>query len=185
MNNPPEGWIDEVLEFWFGQLTPEAWFEKNDATDGEIRTRFGVLYDVLSEALPADATATARGALAATIVLDQFPRNMFRDSPKAFETDGPALALAETAIDQDFDQALTPTKRQFLYMPFQHSEDAAVQRRSVKLFVTINDAKSLDYAQRHREIIDRFERFPHRNETLGRVSTEEKLSFLQQDGSSF
>ncbi len=185
MNNLPENWIDDVLEFWFGRLTPEAWFEKNDATDGEIRTRFADLTAALSEALPADATASARGALAAIIVLDQFPRNMYRDSAKAFATDQMALELSELAIDQDFDQNLSPTQRQFLYMPFQHSEDRTIQNRSVKLFATLGDANTLDYAQRHLDIINRFGRFPHRNEVLDRASTEEELSFLQEDGSSF
>jgi uncharacterized protein (DUF924 family) len=185
MNVAPEGWIDEVLEFWFGQLTPEAWFEKNDATDTRIRTLFGELYGRLSQTLPADATASARGALAAIIVLDQFPRNMFRNSPKAFATDDQALALAEAAIERGFDRALPEAMRQFLYMPFQHSEDQTIQRRSVDLFATLGDTNNLDYAQQHQDIIDRFGRFPHRNEALGRISTDAELSFLQEDGSSF
>lgn len=178
-----EEWIGEVLDFWFRQLSQRDKFAKSDSIDADIGRRFGDLYDRLARELP--APASARGALAAIIVLDQFPRNMFRGSAKAFATDGAALALSEAAIEQGFDRALSAEERQFLYMPFQHSEDRAIQARSVDLFARLGDADVLEYARRHCEIIERFGRFPHRNPTLGRESTEEETRFLEEPGSSF
>lgn len=151
----PEGWVDDVLGFWFEELTPEAWFRKDAATDSAIRDRFLGLYASLSRRQP--LAATARGALAAVIVLDQLPRNMFRDSGRAFATDAIALALAlaEEAIAKGLDRGLTAAERQFLYLPFQHAEDASVQARSVEIFARLDDAEMLDYAERHKAIIDR------------------------------
>ncbi len=180
-----EEWIDEVHDFWFGQLTPKARFAKDEATDAQIRSRFSDLYSRLSKELPAEATASARGVLAAVIVLDQFPRNMFRGSPNAFATDDKALELSESAIRCDFDKELSVKERQFLYMPFQHSEDRVVQSRSIEFFASLGDPEILEYAQRHMAIIDRFGRFPQRNEALGRKSTDEEADFLQEPGSSF
>ena len=178
-------WIDEVLAFWFEHLTPEAWFVEDDTTDANIRRRFGVLYTRLSKELPAEAKASPRGALAAVIALDQFARNIHRGTPNAFATDLKALELSELAIRCGFDQELPVEQRQFLYMPFQHSEDKAVQLRSVEIFASLGEPEILEYAQKHMKIIDRFGRFPHRNESLGRISTDEELSFLQEADSSF
>jgi uncharacterized protein (DUF924 family) len=169
--------VDEVLRFWFEELPPEAWFRKDARVDDQIRERFLPLYEQV-RGMQAQDFATPPASLAAVIVLDQFPRNMFRNSPQAFATDPLALEIAQRAIAGGFDRQLSETRRTFLYMPFQHSEDAAMQARSIELFATLADKGGLDYANRHRAIIDRFGRFPHRNAILGRASTEEELQFL-------
>jgi len=174
-----------VLSFWFEELEPRQWFEKDDALDRHIRDRFLVLYEQLAARGAGDWARTARGALAAVIVLDQFPRNMFRGDGRSFASDALALAVAEQAIGAGLDAAFDATRRKFLYMPFEHSEDAAMQARSVALFAALGDADSLDYALRHKKVIDRFGRFPHRNAPLGRRSTAEEAAFLEQPGSAF
>lgn len=172
------GWIEQVLHFWFEELQPQAWFAKDAQMDETIRRRFLPLYEQLALHVPPVALSTARGVLAAVIVLDQFPRNMFRGSPRAFATDDQALAIADQAIRASLDRPLSPLQRQFLCMPFQHSEDRATQARSIELFAAIG-AETLDYAQRHKDIIDRFGRFPHRNAVLGRPSTPDEVEFLK------
>ena len=119
------------------------------------------------------------------VALDEIARQVFRDDARAFATDEAALAIASLAIERCFDRALSPVQRKFLYMPFQHSEDADVQARSVALFATLDDPDTLTYARLHKEIIDRFGRFPHRNASLGRMSTEEELAFLKEPNSVF
>jgi len=173
------GWINDVVHFWFTELVPAKQFAKDDAVDATIRKRFGALHASLTEKVPASVTATPLGALAAVIVLDQFSRNLFRASGRAFACDATALAISQEAIRAGFDTQLERNQRVFLYMPFQHSEDRAVQRRSVELFSALGDATTLDYAQQHRDIIDRFGRFPHRNRVLGRDSTPQELEFLK------
>jgi uncharacterized protein (DUF924 family) len=177
--NPSGSWIDTVLHFWFEELQPLAWFTADQKLDDVIRGRFYELYDQLKREAPETFNATAPGCLAAVIVLDQFPRNMFRGSPESFATDALALSIAEHAIRVGLDQALTVQQRQFLYMPFQHSEDRAVQARSMQLFASLNDSEVLGYAQKHKEIIDRFGRFPHRNAMLGRISSAAEVEFLK------
>ena len=177
--------IDRVLSFWFGELRPEQWFAVHATLDEGIRTRFGPLHQRLAASVPLGWEETAEGCLAAVIVLDQFPRNMFRGEARAFATDTAALALAERAIGQGFEQALDPVRRTFLYMPFQHSERAADQARSVELFAALGDPRVLDFAKRHKQIVDRFGRFPHRNAVLGRPSTAEERAFLERPDSSF
>jgi uncharacterized protein (DUF924 family) len=132
-----------------------------------------------------EVTLSADRALAAVIALDQFPRNAFRGSPMAFEADGHALGIAQAAIAAGLDRALSGTERQFLYMPFQHSENRDLQARSVELFATLEDPECLRYAKEHKAIIDRFGRFPHRNAILGRTSTAQEIEFLREPGSSF
>lgn len=173
------GWINDVVHFWFTELAPAKKFAKDDAVDATIRKRFGALHASLTEKVPATATATPLGALATVIVLDQFSRNLFRNSGRAFACDATALAISQEAIRAGFDTQLERDQRVFLYMPFQHSEDRAVQRRSVELFGALGDATALDYARQHRDIIDRFGRFPHRNRVLGRDSTPQELEFLK------
>ena len=137
-------------------------------------------------ALPVEeCVADADKALAAVIVCDQFPRNMFRGTPRAFATDSKALTIANAAIAKGYDAALTQSQRQFLYLPFEHAEDAASQARAVELFAPLGDAELTKYAEAHKAIIDRFGRFPHRNAVLGRVSTPEEVAFLKEPGSSF
>jgi uncharacterized protein (DUF924 family) len=186
----------EVLDFWFGAPdSPErgrprkAWFEKSDAFDATVRERF------LATHAAADAGAldawrrTPHAALALVIVLDQFPRNMFRGAARAFASDAKALDVARELVDRGFDAALVPVERCFAYLPFEHAEDLAMQRRALELFARIGEdawgATTLDYARRHHDVIARFGRYPHRNAILGRASTPAEIAFLQQPGSGF
>ncbi len=178
MPNVPK-WIEEVLRFWFQEVRPQAWFVRDEGVDGEIRKRFGALHASLIEKVPAAVTTTPLGALATVLVLDQFSRNLYRNSPRAFAADPTALAIANDAIAAGFDRELDPRQRAFLYMPLQHSEDRAVQARSVELFGALGDERTLDYARQHRDVIERFGRFPHRNRILGRESTAEEIEFLK------
>ena len=177
--------IGVVLTFWFEELSPEQWFATDPLLDATIRHRFGELYEALAANGPGDWSETADGTLAAVIVLDQFPRNIFRGQPRAFAADDQALRLAERAIARGLDAELTPPRRTFLYMPFQHSEDPGIQDRSVTLFQGLGNPRTLDFARRHRAIIERFGRFPHRNAILGRDTTPEEAAFLQEPGSAF
>lgn len=171
-----------VLEFWFDTLTPEQWWKRDDDVDTRIRERFSRLYESVSRHVPDDWLAIPAGRLAAVIVLDQFPRNMFRNDARAYGSDAAALALAEETIGMGWDSEIAPEKRAFLYMPYQHSEDAGMQARSVELFAALGDEENLDFAKKHKEIIDRFGRFPHRNSVLGRKSTPEEEEFLKAPG---
>ena len=142
------------------------------------------LYEQLAAA-PQAWLGSAGECLARIVVLDQFPRNMFRDDARAFATDEEALALAKRAIAEGLDQELTRDERVFLYMPFQHSEDRDDQARAIALYAMLGKPLNLDFALRHQEVVDRFDRFPHRNVVLGRPSTEEEKKFLTEPGSSF
>ena len=170
-------WAAQILRYWFEELQPEAWFRKDERVDVQIRERFGTLYEQLAQIRP-EQLATPLESIAAVIVLDQFPRNMFRGTPRAFATDALALSISQHAIAAGWDRQLTQQQRLFLYMPFQHSEDRAVQVRSIELFTQLGLADNLDYAHRHKNIIDRFGRFPHRNAVLGRESTTEEVQFV-------
>ena len=183
---------EEILTFWFTSgphEDREVWFRKDDAFDGEIRERFG---DAIAAGLAGafgDWCTTPRGSLARVILLDQFTRNAFRGTPQAFAGDARALATAKQALQREFDRELDPYERWFMYMPFVHSEDLATQDQAVTLFVALATETGLDsplpWTQRHRDVIARFGRFPHRNEILGRPSTPEELAFLAQPGSRF
>jgi uncharacterized protein (DUF924 family) len=177
--------IDEIIDFWFGELTPKDWYRHNPELAAGIETRFGKVYDELKAGVPAGWLGEPEGFLAAIIVLDQFPRNMFRDDARAFATDPSALALAKRAIAEGIDRKLAPEQRAFVYLPFQHAEDAGDQTRSVELFTALGNPRNLDFALRHQEIIERFGRFPHRNAALGRTATGEEEAFLGTPGSSF
>lgn len=176
---------DTVLHFWFEESTPQQWFAKDEAFDAAIRERFGQLHRRAAQAELWQWRSSARGRLAEVIVLDQFSRNLYRDSGAAFAHDGMALALAQEAVAQGLDRQLPPEQRSFLYMPWMHSESRLLQRESVRLFTELGRAENLHFARRHAEIIERFGRYPHRNAALGRTSTPEELAFLQQPGSSF
>jgi uncharacterized protein (DUF924 family) len=179
-NVPPvPQWTGDVVHFWFSELRPESWFTRDESVDATIRKRFGALHASLTEKVPASVTATPHGALAAVIVLDQFSRNLFRNSSRAFACDATALAIAQEAIKSGFDRELERNQRAFLYLPFEHCEDRAMQQRSIELFTELGDANALSYARQHQEIIERFGRFPHRNRVLGRESTREELEFLK------
>jgi uncharacterized protein (DUF924 family) len=179
------GIIDEIVAFWLETLKPEDWYRKNPAIDAAITERFGATYEMLKTRVPPEWLAEPKGMLAAIIVLDQFPRNMFRDDARAFATDQAALALAKRAISEGTDMRLAPEQRAFIYLPFQHAETRDDQARSIELFTALGNPNNLDFALRHQAIIARFGRFPHRNSVLGRASTAEELAFLQEPGSSF
>ncbi len=178
-------WVSDVLRFWFGELAEAEWFRKSDATDALIRQRFMGLHEKLLADGEASPEAGARTLLAAIIVLDQFSRNMFRGTARAFAADPYALHMARAAVAKGLDQDRSKTERLFMYLPFEHSEDFADQEISVALMAKLEDEELLGYATAHRDIIKRFGRFPHRNALLGRQSTEEEIEFLKQPGSSF
>lgn len=186
----------EIIEFWFGKVDePEygkprqVWFTKNSGFDSEVRSRFMADYQEAASGKLERWKDSALSCLALIIVLDQFPRNMFRDRPEAFATDAQALDVAKYAVACGFDRDLLPLQRWFLYLPFEHSENLEDQYQSINLFSTLKDDPQSDstikYAYRHLEVIERFGRFPHRNRILGRETTAEESEFLQQPGSSF
>ena len=173
----PASWQDDVLSFWFGELTPEDWFTSKPATDAAITERFGETWSAMRKAVPAEAFMNADAALAATLVCDQFPRNMFRGTAEAFATDPLALALARHALAKGFHQTVGAQRQTFLFMPFMHSESLDDQELCVSMFGLSETAK---YAIEHRDIIARFGRFPHRNRVLGRENTPEEADFLSE-----
>ncbi len=175
----------DILDFWFSPETQPNWFAKSDQFDQSLKEKFG---DILEQASKAELWSwrkNADGRLAEILVLDQFSRNIFRDTPRAFTQDSLALALAQEAISQDLDKQLSPEQRSFLYMPFMHSESKLIHEFALKLFQRLGNPENLEYEIKHKIIIDRFGRYPHRNQILGRESTEEELSFLTQPDSSF
>ncbi len=176
---------DEILEFWFEELKPKQWWVKDEALDQVIVDRFGRVHEQAIRCELYRWRSTARGRLAEIIVLDQFSRNMFRGSPLAFAYDALALALAQEAISVDAGKRLSPIMRNFLYMPFMHSESLEIHNVALELFRDNGLEGNLEYEIRHKEIIERFGRYPHRNATLGRESTAEEMAFLKQPGSSF
>ena len=178
-------WPAHVRAFWFETLGPEQWFIKDVDVDKKITATFQQLYEELAVRPEHCPITTGADALALIIVLDQFPRNMFRDTPRAFATDDVALRLAEEAVAAGLDKTLSARECQFLYMPFQHSEDAAVHVRSIALYEALGLDSVLEFAQRHKQVIDRYGRFPHRNLVLGRCSTKAELDYLEQPGSGF
>lgn len=182
----------EILAFWFGEQphrSRDVWFRKDDAFDREIRERFAAALAAGIAGAFGQWCTSAPGALARVVLLDQLTRNAFRGTPEQFAGDPAALATAVDAIDRGFDHALDAHERSFLYMPFEHSERLDMQDRSVALFTALAAETGVDaplpWAQKHRDIIRRFGRFPHRNALLGRVSTPEELLFLEQPGSRF
>src|SRR5215212_1139421 len=185
---------DEVLDFWFGREGEpgyggfrEEWFRKDPEFDREIRDRFEGLHEQAAAGALDDWKQDARSCLTLVILLDQFPRNMYRGDPRSYATDRKAQETAGYAVDHALDRELPEFQRMFLYMPFMHSEDLELQRRSVELFGVLggDDADEPSYAVRHMEIVERFGRFPHRNEVLGRATTPEEAEFLKEPGSSF
>ena len=175
----------EVLDFWFTEIEPELWFKKDTNFDNEIVTRFGKLH---RQAVQGELSAwrhSSKGALAEIILLDQFSRNIYRDHPDAFAADSMALALAQVAVFHGLDLELSPTERSFLYMPYMHSESPVIHQQAVKLFNQPGLEENLRFEYLHKEIIDRYGRYPHRNEILNRISTPDELNFLESPGSSF
>jgi uncharacterized protein (DUF924 family) len=197
-------WFVPILQFWFGDVDelgrPDVqhsrrWFMKDDAFDREIADRFGDTYADVRAGQRESWLDDPRGRVAYVIVLDQFPRNMFRGTARMFEGDRQALAAAVEGVARHDDVDLTVNERSFLYMPFMHSEDIGMQERSVALFTELaanapselrgSALAGVQYAEKHREIIARYGRFPHRNTVLGRESTPEEQAFIAQPGSGF
>ena len=174
-----------VIEFWFEEITPAQWWQKNDVLDALIGEKFANLHQAATRCELFAWRRRPLGRLAEIIVLDQFSRNLFRDHAGAFAHDSLALALAQQTIAAGIDQRLSAKQRGFLYMPYMHSESREIQKQSVQLFSQPGLDAHVSSAQRHRDIIERFDRFPHRNKILGRTSTAEEEAFLQQPGSSF
>ena len=189
--------VDAVLDFWFGApgsrefgTVRKAWFSKDAAFDATIRERFGALVE---RALRGELEAWGdepRSALAQILLLDQFTRNAYRGSARSFAGDARALAAATRMVGSRQDEALAPFMRGFVYLPFEHAEGLAMQDEAIRLFTKLANeapehADMLDYAHRHRAVIERFGRFPHRNEILGRQSTAEEIAFVKQPGSGF
>ena len=167
----------EVLAFWW-TAGPPKWFGKDENFDAELRTRFLPTHEAAAAGRLAEWEATAEGALALLIVLDQFSRNMFRHDPRAYAADALARSIAARAIERSFDRQYPVPERRFFYMPFMHSEDLADQERCVALIRASGDTEGISYAQDHADIIRRFGRFPHRNSVLGRATTAEEQAFL-------
>ena len=176
---------DEVLRFWFEEATPAQWWKKDPAFDAVIAGRFSALHAQAVRCECHGWRATPQGRLAEILVLDQFSRNLHRDSAAAFATDPLALALAQEAVSAGADRALPVGQRRFIYMPYMHSESLAIHDLAVHLFDQPGLEDNLKFEHLHRDIIVRFGRYPHRNALLGRASTPEEEAFLRQPGSSF
>ncbi|WP_180190588.1 DUF924 family protein [Acinetobacter sp. YH01009] len=175
----------DILEFWFNPENQPNWFAKSNNFDVLIEKKFKDIHQAASKVELWQWRTTAEGRLAEIIVLDQFSRNLFRDSGLAFAQDALALALAQEAIAQGLDLQLSPEQRSFLYMPFMHSESKKIHQSALKLFEQLGNPINLEFEKKHKVIIDRFGRYPHRNAVLGRTSTAEELEFLTQPNSSF
>jgi len=192
----PDPLAAAILAFWFGpqgsvsrNAARDVWFRKDAAFDAEIRARFGDATAIALAGGFGEWCVTPEGALARVLLLDQFTRNIHRDTPAAFAGDARALATAQDAIDRGLDSALDHNGRWFLYLPFEHTEDRGAQERSLALFGALAResglAAPLEWAQKHADVIARFGRYPHRNAILGRASTPEELAFLEEPGSRF
>jgi uncharacterized protein (DUF924 family) len=175
-----------VISFWFEDIKPTQWFEKDVLLDETIRMRFA---DIHAKAIKGELSKWRRfgalGRLAEIIVLDQFSRNLYRDDSRQFAADTIALVLAQEAVRGDFDQKLTKEQRVFLYLPFMHSESTHIHKKALKLYTDLGLKQNLDFEEKHKAIIDRFGRYPHRNDVLGRVSTVEEIDFLKLPDSHF
>ena len=175
----------QVLDFWFDPENKEFWFSKSDEFDLELEEKFG---HTLQQAMQCELWTwreTAEGRLAEIIVLDQFSRNLFRDHPASFAQDPLALSLAQEAVRLGLDQQLAPDQRCFMYMPFMHGESKIIHAQALQLFEALGNPMNLDFELKHKTIIDRFGRYPHRNQILERESTPEEVEFLTQPNSSF
>lgn len=174
-------WPAEILSFWFEELDAKDWWIKNDATDDLIRQRFFELWGKQKSKIADDFLTSPENALAAVILFDQLPRNMFRDSADAFSTDHLAQQIAEKAVDLELDAPLPERQRAFLYMPFMHAEDIQLQNRSVTLFTKLGSNQK--FANEHRDVIAKFGRFPHRNIVLGRQTRAEEQAAIDAGAS--
>lgn len=175
----------KVTTFWFDELAPEQWFKKDSDVDKEIGNRFSELHQQAAACELWFWREHAEGRLAEIILLDQFSRNMFRGTPGSFAYDPLSLALAQEAVNLGIDEHLSASQKAFLYMPYMHSESAGIHEVAVQLFNQPGLETNYDFELKHKVIIDRFGRYPHRNEILGRKSTAEEIEFLKQPGSGF
>ena len=175
----------DILHFWFEELTDKQHFAKDEALDELIRSRFCPTLEAAARCELVAWRATPEGALAEIIVLDQFSRNIYRDSPRAFAQDSLALALAQGLVASGHDKQLSVKQRHFAYMPYMHSESPLIHEQAVQLFSQPGLEDGLDFELRHQAIITRFGRYPHRNAVLGRASSAKELAFLSEAGSSF
>lgn len=175
----------DILNFWFSPEHRSLWFAKSDDFDKKIRENFSDVHRQATQAELWSWRKTAEGRLAEIIVLDQFSRNIYRDQPQSFAYDSLALALSQEAISLQLDAQLNPEQRSFLYMPFMHSESKLIHEFALKLFQRLGNEINLNFEKKHKVIIDRFGRYPHRNAILGRVSTPEETEFLLEPNSSF
>lgn len=176
---------NEILDFWFNELEPSQWWKKDAEFDSMINNRFGHIYKKAKSGELFSWRETPKGSLAEIIVLDQFSRNIYRDMPGSFSCDPLALALSQFSISKGFDKELSQTEQSFLYLPFMHSESAKIHNEAIKLYEKLDNPASLAFEMKHKEIIDRFNRYPHRNKILGRESTAEEIEFLKQPDSGF
>lgn len=176
-----------IIKFWFEDTKPQQWFQVSEEFDALIKENFEESYENATAGILDDWRSDSDGALALCILLDQMPRNMFRGTPKAFATDKNALVIAKYAISKGLDQVLSPTKRRFIYLPFEHSENLGDQKRSVELFEKIknDDPLGYEYAVKHLDVVEKYGRFPHRNKILGRENTPEEEEYLAQPGAGF
>ncbi len=175
---------EDILSFWFTETSPAQWFQVSPLFDEMVRTKFLDHFLLADRGYVDDWANSADGALALILTFDQFPRTMFRDTAKQYETDAKALKIAGLAIERGFDQVMIPLKRKFFYLPFKHSENIDDQYRSVELFQRVknDDPMAVEYAERHLRVIEQFGRFPHRNKILGRESTPAEETFLKTVG---
>lgn len=176
---------EDVLHFWFKEIDQGLWWKKDELFDQLIVDRFSSIHEKAIQGELFEWRFTARGSLAEIIILDQFSRNMFRDSARSFAYDGMALILSQEAIATEFDRELTAIENSFLFMPFMHSESGLIHILAQALYEKNGIQSNLDFELKHKAIIDRFGRYPHRNEILGRESTVEEVAFLNEPGSSF
>lgn len=177
--------FERIIHFWFEEIESEYWFMKDDKFDQLLRDRFAKIHAQAMAGETSPWRAWPDGRLAEIIVLDQFSRNMFRGTARAFASDAQALKLAQEAVSVGDDLKINIKKRSFIYMPYMHSEDLQVHAKAVELFSQEGLEHGLKFELLHKKIIERFGRYPHRNEILGRASTAEETKFLQESGSSF
>jgi len=184
MSESEPAWVGDVLRFWFQELSELDWFVRNAAVDDRIRQRFLSLHGDITADGGVPPSSTPRTLLAAVLVLDQFSRNLYRDDPRAFETDADARRLARNIVMQGFDRAMTPQERLFAYLPFEHSEDADDQALAVRLIAALGNEYWTSYALAHQVAIARFGRFPFRNAALDRASTAAEIAYMRESTTS-
>lgn len=177
--------FQEVIQFWFEEIDQSQWWVKDEAFDALIQSRFSAIHDQAAKGELFSWRTSSAGALAEIIVLDQFSRNMYRDTAQSFAYDAQALTLAQAAITLGYDTALTIEQRPFMYLPFMHSESRLIHEEAVTLYTHLGIPTSLEFELKHKTIIEKFGRYPHRNNILGRTSSPEELAFLSQPNSSF